>query len=111
MLFFLSDTDESELDYRLQDLENADSESQACMVVNVWQPFENVTVSQLFKHIEDLEEEFDKCQEPLNDDCIKAKNMLRDLRDSDLHKCPADEDDTEECSCEAFDRIIDVLSD
>lgn len=49
--------------------------------------------------------------EALENDCIKAKDMIRDLRDSDLHVCPADGDDMEDCSCEAFDRIIDVLSD
>ena len=47
--------------------------------------------------------------EELEADCIKAKNMIRDLRDSDVHDCPADIND--ECTCEEFDRIIDVLSD
>jgi hypothetical protein len=49
--------------------------------------------------------------EQLENDCIKAKDMIRNLRDSDLHICPADGNDMEDCSCEEFDRIIDVLSD
>ena len=110
ILFFLSDTDESELESILQDLEEAELTIPASLVVNVWQPFEDVTVEKLFEHLEQLERQFDDCQKSLFENCIKAKDMIRNLRDSNLHVCPADVGD-EECSCEEFDKIIDVLSD
>jgi hypothetical protein len=47
--------------------------------------------------------------ESLENDCIKAKNMIRDFRDSDAHICLADKEDGA-CSCEELDRVIDVLS-
>ena len=36
---------------------------------------------------------------------------IRDLRDADFHVCPADSDDTQECTCNNFDKIIDKLED
>ena len=30
------------------------------MIVNVWQPFENITVKELLEHIEELETQFDE---------------------------------------------------
>ena len=34
---------------------------------------------------------------------------IRDLRDADFHVCPADLDDTQECTCNNFDKVIDKL--
>ena len=35
---------------------------------------------------------------------------IEKVRDSDNHVCPADEDDTKECSCNEYDHIIDKLN-
>ena len=37
------------------------------------------------------------------------QDMIRDLRDDDSHKCPADEHDTEECTCMQYDALIDKI--
>ena len=111
VLWFLSDTDESEVDCRIRDLEEADCNTTATCFVNVWEPFEYLTVGQLLKEIDKLETEFNKCQKPLFSDMIKAKNLIRDLRDGESHFCPAIENEEDECCCGEFDAVIDLLSD
>ena len=37
--------------------------------------------------------------------------QIRDLRDSDSHVCPADSDDSQECTCNNFDLVIDKVDD
>ena len=113
-LWFLSDTDIESVDWKIQDLENYDSETMANIIVNVWKPFEYYTVAELLTQIENLEEQFNDCQKPLFDDIIKAKTMIRDFRDSDDHICGCHEnvdDINGQCTCEPLDRVIDVLSD
>lgn len=84
MLWFLSDTDQSELEWRLQDLENAKGNSKASMTVNVWDPFEYKTVNELLELINDLEEQFNDCQEPLLKNIDVVKEILSyDDRDED----------------------------
>ena len=35
--------------------------------------------------------------------------QIRDLRDADFHVCPSDSDDTQECTCNNFDLVIDKV--
>ena len=35
--------------------------------------------------------------------------QIRDLRDADFHVCPADADDSQECTCNNFDLVIDKI--
>ena len=39
----------------------------------------------------------------------QIKQQVRDLRDADFHVCPAQGDDTQECTCEKFDFVIDQI--
>jgi len=41
----------------------------------------------------------------------EIQDRVRDLRDSDTHVCPADKNDFAECSCDSYDRVIDLLED
>jgi hypothetical protein len=77
VLWFLSDTDEHEVKWRIQDLEEADCNTTATNFVNVWQPFEHLTVQELLDEIEKLEEQFDDCQQPLRNIISKAKMVLK----------------------------------
>lgn len=61
-LWLLSDTDIESVGWKIQDLEEADAGSSACMVVNVWKPFEDYTVAKLLEELDKLEEQFDACQ-------------------------------------------------
>ena len=35
--------------------------------------------------------------------------QIRDLRDADFHVCPADSDDSQDCTCNNFDLVIDKV--
>ena len=39
----------------------------------------------------------------------QIKDDIRNLRDADFHKCPADCFSEEECTCENFDLVNDKL--
>ena len=39
----------------------------------------------------------------------EIKQQIRDLRDADFHVCPNDSDDTQECTCNNFDLVIDKV--
>ena len=39
----------------------------------------------------------------------ELKQEVRDLRDADFHVCPADADDSQECTCHNFDLVIDKI--
>lgn len=127
-LWFLSDTDEELVEYKLQDLEEANENSSAAMIVNVWHPFQEVTVGKLLEEMDKLETQFDdsnlywverskRDEEEIR--AIKMKNisiavMVRNLRDSDNHICPCHEniDDPDgQCTCGEYDKVIDKLND
>ena len=46
-----------------------------------------------------------------NKEIEEIQQNIRDLRDADFHVCPADLDDTQECTCNNFDKVIDKLED
>ena len=39
----------------------------------------------------------------------ELKQQIRKLRDADFHVCPADSDDSQECTCNNFDLVIDKV--
>jgi len=45
----------------------------------------------------------------LHETLAEIAQDIRDLRDADFHKCPADANDADECTCQKFDRVIDKI--
>lgn len=39
----------------------------------------------------------------------QIKQQIRNLRDANFHVCPAHDDDSQECTCEKFDLVIDEI--
>jgi len=44
-----------------------------------------------------------------NKEIEEIQQDIRNLRDADFHVCPNDSDDTQECTCNNFDKVIDKL--
>lgn len=46
---------------------------------------------------------------PLEEKLNKVQQSIRDLRDSDNHHCPANEEEDQECTCGKYDEVIDII--
>lgn len=82
-----------------------------------WLNYEDINESKTIQHIyEKLKQDIIYTNESsentinLNLKIDEMQQMVRDLRDSDNHVCPADKNDIDICSCGEYDLIIDKLS-